>query len=211
MTDPVKRPYVSAKRDAQARATRKAILEAATRLFPATGYVATTIQAVADEADVAVQTVYAVFGNKRELLRQVLEAAVVGDADVATVDERADVQALANEPDPRRRAQMSAAISAAISQRIAPIARVLSEAAAADPEFATAAAALTEQRRADMAASARLLAGADGLKVSREDAIGTLYVLYSPGVFTALTVDLGWSVKRYEKWLATMLYRTLLA
>ena len=36
-------------------------------------YVAVTIQAVADEAGVAVQTVYAVFGNKRELLRQVLD------------------------------------------------------------------------------------------------------------------------------------------
>lgn len=36
-------------------------------------------------------------------------------------------------------------------------------------------------------------------------------MLYSPYTFTALTEDMGWSVKRYEKWLATMLYRTLLA
>ena len=52
----------------------------------ATGYVATTIQDIADEAEVAVQTVYAVFGNKRELLRQVLEAAVSGGAGAGTAD-----------------------------------------------------------------------------------------------------------------------------
>jgi hypothetical protein len=50
-----------------------------------------------------------------------------------------------------------------------------------------------------------------GLKISLEEAVGTLYVLYRPDVFTYLTGDLGWSVKRYEKWLATVLYRTLLA
>ena len=171
----------------------------------------TTIQAIADEAGVAVQTVYAVFGNKREILRQALEAAITGDADTATVAERADVQALADEPDPLRRAQIDAAISVEISQRIVPVARVLREAASVDPEFAATAQAITAQRRADMRAAAKLLAGSDGLKIPLEEAIGTLYVLYSPDVFASLVDDLGWSVKRYERWLATMLYRTLLA
>jgi AcrR family transcriptional regulator len=211
MAKVVKRQYVSAKREAQATATRWAILQAALKLFTANGYVVTTIQAIADEAGVAVQTVYAVFGNKREVLRQALEAAVTGDADAETVSQRADVQALADEPDPRRRAQMDAAITAEISQRILPVVRVVREAAAVDPEFATAAQAITAQRRADMRAAAKLLAGDNELKISLEEAIGTLYVLYSPDVFACLTEDLGWSMKRYEKWLATMLYRALLA
>ena len=80
----VKRAYVSAKRQAQARATRTTILDAALRLFSTNGYMAVTIQAVADEAGVAVQTVYAVFGNKRELLRQVLESAVTDDGPPST-------------------------------------------------------------------------------------------------------------------------------
>ena len=62
-----------------------------------------------------------------------------------------------------------------------------------------------------MRAAAKLLAGSDGLKIPLAEAIGTLYVLYSPDVFASLVDDLGWSLKRYERWLATMLYRTLLA
>ena len=106
---------------------------------------------------------------------------------------------------------MDAAIATEISQRLAPIMRVLNEAAAADPEFAKTREAITAQRRADMGAAAKLLAGKDGLKIPLEEAIGTLYILYNPQDFIHLTEDLGWSVKRYEKWLATMLYRTLLA
>jgi len=200
-----KRSYVSAKRNAQAESTKRAILHAAQKLFTTHGYVRTTMQDVADEAEVAVQTVYAVFGNKRELLRQVLEAAVAGDGDVALV-----VQAMSEEPDPQRRARLDAVVSTQISQRILPIYRVVREAAAVDTDFAATADAITPQRRVDMRAAARVLAGQDGLKVPLEEAVGTLYVLYSPEVFAHLTEDLGWSVKRYERWLATMLQRTLL-
>ncbi len=206
----VKRSYVSAQREAQAMATQASILEAALRLFSASGYTATTIQAVADEAGVAVQTIYAVFGNKRELLRRTLEAAVSGGPSPEPVTEGAGAHAIAEEPDPRRRAEMDAALSTRISRRVAPIMRVLREAAASDPEFAATAKQITAQRRADMAAAAEMLAGPDGPPRDREDVIGTLYVLYSPDVFLALTEDLGWSIKRYERWLADLLYRTVI-
>ena len=45
------------------------MLTAAYELFVAAGYSSTTMQAIAGRAGVAVQTVYAVFGSKRELLR----------------------------------------------------------------------------------------------------------------------------------------------
>ena len=206
MAKVVKRTYSSAKREEQARATRVAIVDAARQLFTTRGYVATTIQAVADEAGVAVQTIYATFGNKRELLRQVLESTVVGDRD----PERT-TQAFEDEPNPQRRAAMDASLVTQTSKRLAPIVRVLNEAAGADPEFAATQQAITAQRRVDMVAAAKLLAGADGLKVPLEEAVGTLYMLYNPELFTQLTENLGWSEKRYEKWLATTLYRTLLA
>lgn len=207
----VKRRYVSTKREAQARATREAILGAALHLFCANGYVATSIQAVADEAGVAVQTVYAVFSNKRELLRQSLESAVTGDASSVPVNERPEAQALASEPDPRRRAAMDAALASKISRRVAPIMKVLREAAAVDPEFAVTAREITRRRRKDMTDALRVLAGPDRAPEDSENELGTLYVLYSPDVFLALTEDLGWSVKRYERWLAEMLYRTVMS
>ena len=83
----------------QAKATRRAILEAQ-RLFVANGYGATSIRAIAEEAGVAVQTVYAVFGNKRQLVIELVENAVTGDDDPAAVTERPEAQALRPSPVP---------------------------------------------------------------------------------------------------------------
>ena len=79
---------MSPKRTEQAKATRRAILEAAQRLFLSNGYGTTSIRMIAEEAGVAVQTVYAVFGNKRQLVIELLENAVKGDDEPASVIER---------------------------------------------------------------------------------------------------------------------------
>ncbi len=98
------RAYVSPRRAEQAKATRRAILDAARRLFLSNGYGTTSIRAIAEEAGVAVQTVYAVFGNKRQLVIELLEDAVTGNDHL--VDSRAEdseTSAVRAEPDPRRR------------------------------------------------------------------------------------------------------------
>src|SRR6266508_6740329 len=77
MREPVKTKFP--RREQKARATRSAVLGAAKKLFIAEGYGATTIQAIADEADVAVQTVYAVFGNKRSILAELVDVSIAGD------------------------------------------------------------------------------------------------------------------------------------
>ena len=145
----VKRSYSSAKRASQARETRRSILQAAQELFVANGYAATTIQAIADRAGVAVQTLYAVFGTKRELLRQLIESTITDGTDPVPMAERAESRAVAAEPDDRRRAEMDAAVGRAIIERVAPVVRVAEEAAASDPELA----AMMEQVKAIRAAS----------------------------------------------------------
>jgi AcrR family transcriptional regulator len=206
----VKRSYSSAKRAAQARETRRSILEAAGELFVRTGYAATTIQAIAEQAGVAVQTVYAVFGNKRELLRQLIESAIAGDDEPLPVTERAEAQAIAGEPDARRRAALDAALSRSITERVAPIVRVAAEAAASDPDLAAMMDAMRAARRREMIASARIVAGPDGLRTDLEEAAATLYVLYSPAVADMLMGDYGWSAERFEKWLARMMLTTVI-
>ncbi len=201
----VKRSYSSAKREAHARETRRSILDAAHELFVATGYAATTIQAIAEHAGVAVQTVYAVFSTKRQLLRQLIESTITGDDDSLPITERSEAQAVAAEPDARRRAELDAALSLSITERVAPIVRVAEEAAASDPELAAMMVAVKAARRKEMIASARMLAGPDGLRVSHQEAAATLYVLYSPQVAGMLMGDYGWSPQRYERWLARML------
>lgn len=206
----VKRSYSSAKREAQARETRRSILDAAHELFVATGYAATTIQAIAERAGVAVQTVYAAFGNKRELLRQLIESTITGDDEPPPITERAEAQAVAAEPDARRRAELDAALSRSITERVAPIVRVAAEAAASDPELAAMMEAVKAARRKEMIASVRIVAGPDGLRVDHEEAAATLYVLYSPQVADMLMGDYGWSPERYEKWLARMILEAVI-
>ena len=111
---PVKRSYSSAKRQAQAQETRRSILDGALELFLAGGYTATTIQAIAARAGVALPTVYAVFGSKRELLRQLLENSITGDDEPEPITERPEAQSIASEPDARRRVQLDAALSRSI-------------------------------------------------------------------------------------------------
>ncbi len=207
----VKRPYSSARRQAQARETRRSILGAADELFIDAGYAATTMQAIADQAGVAVQTVYAAFGTKRELLRQLIERSLTGDDDPLPITERATAQSIAVEPERRRRAELGAALSRSITERVAPLVRVATEAAASDSELATMMEAVKAARRREMTTSAALLAGPDGLQVEPHEAAATLYVLYSPQVADMLMGDYGWSAERYETWLARMILQTVIA
>jgi len=206
----VKRPYSSTKRQAQARETRRSILDAALELFVANGYAATSIQTIAKRADVAVQTVYAVFGTKRELLRQLIETTITGDDEPQPILDRPDAQSIATEPDPRRRAQLDAALSRAITERVAPIVRVAEEAAASDPELAAMMEAVKQARQHEMTTAATMLAGPDGLRVDHDEAAATLYVLYSPHVANMLMGDYGWAPERYENWLARMILQTVI-
>ena len=71
MAEPVKttRRYDSSRRRAQAATTRRDILLAAQRLFDQRGFAATTMDAIAAEAGVALKTVYVGFDTKSGLLR----------------------------------------------------------------------------------------------------------------------------------------------
>src|SRR6202048_3214175 len=85
----------------KAQATRRRILDAARRLFVERGYVATTIEAIAGEAGVAVPTVYLAFGTKRALLVELLDIEDVGDEEAVAVLERPWVDELRRDPDPQ--------------------------------------------------------------------------------------------------------------
>jgi AcrR family transcriptional regulator len=65
---PHRRPYEAPGRRAQAKATRQAVLTSARRLFTADGILATTVTAIAGEAGVSPQTVYALFRSKAGVL-----------------------------------------------------------------------------------------------------------------------------------------------
>jgi AcrR family transcriptional regulator len=211
---PVRRRYDSRRRQAQAAQTRRDIISAAARLFLENGYVATTLTAIADAADVVVETIYRAFGSKAGLFQAVVEAAVAGGAERAELppEERPAIKAVIAETDPRRLFQRYAATQPGIHARMGPLMRVLAEAAAADPDLAAVAGRLEAQRHEGMGRFARNLAERGFLRadLTVDEARDLLWTLNSHAIHDMLVIDRGWTPQRYRDWLADTLARTLL-
>ena len=73
-----KRPYHSRARQRQAEETRQRILDATRELFARRGYAGTTLEAIAEIAEVSPKTVAAVIGSKRALLAEVVNPDAFG-------------------------------------------------------------------------------------------------------------------------------------
>lgn len=207
MEEPVKRSYDNSRRQAQARATRAAVVKAAHELFVARGYSATTVGAVADAADVPQATVYRHFGGKRGILTAVLDVAFGGDDEPIEYQHRPEIRAAITNPDAGAMLDAFARMHPVVVARSAPIQHVLAEAAATDPEAAELLELARGQRHTGQSRIARQLAErgvlADG--VTEEDAADVVYTLFSPEVHRILTVERGWAPERFERWLARSL------
>jgi AcrR family transcriptional regulator len=198
--------YKSARRQRQAEATRQEILQAARRLFVERGYAATTMSDIAAEADVAVQTIYASCGSKREL--------ALGLNDL--IDEEAGVAELAAQlqaaDDPRAVLALAVTITRQVQQRCGDLIAALTSAAAVEPEAAAVLEVGLARHRGGTADAARLLAKLRGLRkgVSAEEAATALAVLTSPAVWSQLEQEHGWSLDRSQRWIETSLACLLL-
>ncbi len=148
---PPKRQYDARRRRERAaeerRATSNRVLDAATRLFVAKGYTATTMADIAREAGVAMQSVYTAGRSKADLLSAAVERAVAGDDQEVMVHERPAVRLMAEEPDPIRQMQMAAAFVRDIQERSEPMQVAYREAAAVDVKVAAAVEAAHRRRR----------------------------------------------------------------
>ncbi len=200
------------RRRERARATRLRVLDAARDLFIARGYVATTIDAIAQRADVSPETVYAIFGTKRAILAKLVDISIAGEEDPAPVLDQARVQALRDAPDPRTRLRLLAALGRSILERRSAVDAVVTGAASADPEIA----ALRDRGKAERFAGQRellrIVIGTDRLPggMDLDSGAAILYAIGSPETWTLLVVDRGWSAQRFETWYAETLEHLLL-
>jgi len=129
MANVVKRRYDNSRRLAQVRATRLKVIETAKGLFMEHGYPATTLEVVADAADVALPTLYRMFGSKRALLKEVLDTSFGGDDDPITFGDRPEQQQALTEPDPLALVRSFARICRMFMDRSSEMFHVLSTAA----------------------------------------------------------------------------------
>ena len=208
----VKSPPPRTRRAEQAEQTRRRIVAAATKLFAELGYGATTIEAIAAEADVAVETVYSRFRNKANLLDAVLGPAIVGDDDQQPLAHRPEMDAIRTCTDPREAVRLMAHLSRTILQRAAQIHRILDVAAASDSNAATLQRTDRKRRHQGQRAYVEILLANGALRAGLDtgEATDTYATLANPATYAYLTGDRGWTPELYEKWLAESLIRLLL-
>jgi AcrR family transcriptional regulator len=204
MSQPVKRPYNTTRRQEQARETRLRIIGAAHELFVAQGYGRTTIAEIAASAGVSVETVYAAFRNKPTLLRQVWYVNFRGDEQDIRLLDRPEIRAVLAEPDLPTRFAKHATVVTAVFRRIAPLLAALQGAAATEP---AAAAMLTEWNDGRLDACTRYAeaAGATGqLAVSEDECRDVLAATMDGTLWQRLVAERGWPDERFAAWLGRL-------
>ena len=196
----------------QARATRRRIVAAAAEHFVARGYAATPHEQVAEQAGVAVQTVYFHFGNKRTLLKHVMDVAAVGDDEPVPLLERPWLKQIQQETEPRRIIQLWLANSRQILHRVAPLMRVMRGATGTDPELAAQWETNQQQTRTAYALLAQLLAGRDALKpgVDIDQARDIAFTITNVETYLQFTYVCGWTPDQWQERTAAILAACLL-
>jgi TetR/AcrR family transcriptional regulator of autoinduction and epiphytic fitness len=209
---PPQPPPARPDRRAKAAATRRRIAEAAYGLFAAQGYAATTMEMVAREAGVAVQTVYFVFHTKPELLVSALKVAGGGPGESMEVTERPWVREAIAATDGGRRLALTVEGGNSIYRRLAPMLGAVGAATALDTEVALSWTQLVARRRDGMRSLVGLMAARGELRPGLDEALATdvLFGLLRPELYLAFVVECGWSTERYDAWMFTTLCRQLL-
>jgi TetR/AcrR family transcriptional regulator, regulator of autoinduction and epiphytic fitness len=211
--DPVKRPYSSPRRAAQARSTRREIVDAAARLFAERGYVATSFDAIATEAGVSRATVFAHLPTKAELLKAAYDVTLVGDDEPVPLPERPESLAVRAEPDPHRFLVGYASIVTDVARRLSPIYEAIRGAAHADPDAAAVWRQIGAERRIGGANVVGGLMSRGALRpgVDPDHAADVVFALVDPGLYHLLVRERGWTHETFTAWLASALQRELLA
>ena len=206
-----KRPYHSPRRQEQAAATRRAILEAAQRLFEKQGYAATTMAAIAEEARVALKTVYVAFDSKSGVLRALWNLRLRGDRDEVPIAQQDWYREVIDEPDPERQLRLNARNSRARKIGIAALLDVIRSGALVEPEIGE----LWNRIEGDYHDNQRVIAESLHMKkalqrdLDVDRATDILWTINHPNVWQLLT-GRGWTPEEYEQWTADLACAQLL-
>ena len=194
--EPVKRRYHSPKRERQAQQTREQIVEAARRLFASDGFANTTVESIAREAGVSVQTVYASVGSKRGIVLALLDRMEV---EGGNEELRRELEA---SKDPRRQLRAIVRFNRQLFERGEDVLKVVMV-ARADPDVGAFGREGEVRRREGQAVWVREWAEAGVLRPNLDEgeAADILWALTGPELYWLFVVDCGWPGSRFETWL----------
>ena len=204
MAEPVKpkRRYDSTRRRAQAEATRRDILDAAQALFEERGYAATTMEAIAGEAGVALKTVYVAFETKSGLLRALWNHLLRRGRDEVPVAQQDWYREVMDEPDAERQLRLNARNSRVVKLRIAGVLKVIAGAAQVDADSGALWARIGREFRENQRTIVESIAAKGALRLDVERAADILWTLNHPSLWQLLVEERGWTPEDYERWCA---------
>ncbi|MGR6965012.1 TetR/AcrR family transcriptional regulator [Geodermatophilus sp. URMC 61] len=207
------RPYRSALRDEQSQATRRRIVDAGASLFVESGYVPTTIDAIAERAGVSRRTVFTAVGAKAAVLKLAFDWTLAGDDEPVAIADRPEVQRMMQGGDPAELLAAWMAMNAAINRRLATLHHVLVVAADADPDAAALLATTDGQRAEGARAVIGRVADLGGLQpdLDPEQAAAIADVLIDPTLYQRLVGTWGWRFETYAGHLQRTAAMSLLA
>lgn len=186
------------------------VLDAARRLFAAKGYVATSIEDIADEAGVARPTVFSAVGPKPVILRLVVDRSIVGDDAPVPVSQRPWWREAIEEPDPTRSIELYARNMCRISGSAGLVLRALETAASIDSDAAEVWNRFQRQRWLGLNEFVVALATkTSALRCDEKTMTDTMWML-APDAYLRLVHDADWPVERFQAWLADVLKRVFL-
>jgi AcrR family transcriptional regulator len=193
-------------RKQRAAATRQRMMDAAYRVFSARGYAKTTMEAIAAEAGVAVQTVYFTFHAKAAVLQAAYEYAVLGAE--RTPPHRMDWWRAADaESDIGRAVAHIVVGSVVVFERAAPLVWAVHGDEDARPTYE-----FNENlRRSGYAQLIAILVRKQRLRrgLTRRRARDIMLTLLGPQVYFLFTTELGWTTQQYAAWAKGALLREL--
>ncbi len=206
------RSYHSPRRAEQAASTRRAVLSAARDLFVSAGYAATTVSAIAQRAQVSIDTIYATVGRKPAILRELVEAAISGSDHAVPAEERDYVVRMkAADSAPAKIAIYAHAIGL-IQQRLAPVFLVLRQAAVADPQCGSLWAEIANRRAKNMRNLAADLRATGELRddLTDDQVADVIWSMNAAEYWDLLVHQRGWTAPEFAAWLEDAWTRLLL-
>ncbi|MET9631592.1 TetR family transcriptional regulator [Lentzea sp. NPDC006480] len=197
----------------RARQTRRRMIEAARGMFVEQGYAGTTMDQIAAQAQVAVQTVYYTFRTKGQLLTEVVEVTAAGESEPVPVTDRPWAREMMSSTSPQRVLALGVEHGTAIYDRVAALWPAVGAAAAVDPAVDKYWRGVTAARRGGQRAMVARIAELGALRpeLSADRATDLVVVLLGHDVYRGLVQDAGWSPAAYRAWLLTTLAQQLLA
>lgn len=202
---PQRRAYSSPARQRQAQATRRRIADAAEELLCKNGFAGMSISAVAKKAEVAPQTVYAVFGSKRGILEELIARIT---SKIVTSDIIGQVQAASAPLDILR---LAVGITRRVHEASNTTFAAVRGAAVVSPDLADLEKKVEEIRYQKQAHLFQKLKTHAGLRSDISETIlqDIVWSLTGREFYRLLVIERGWPPERYENWLTDLIAHSI--